>query len=475
MITSSMRINHLRGVAIAAVAALVAGCSAANRNAAARPAALSDRTEGDTVLLRRDINYLASDALEGRLTGTAGNDSAAAYIARRYELLGLGMVGDTAGSDCIPVGSLARSLEKRTGSQVALEAREGTACPAPYLQPFAARSVAAAHAGLDSALATQNVLALVPGTDPALKHQYVVIGAHFDHLGRSSFGAMDPGAGNAIRHGADDNASGTAAVMELARLFALEPARRSIIFANFSGEELGLLGSQYFVEHPPVPLDSVDAMLNFDMVGRMRDDKLIVYGVSTAKEMSAIVDSANVAPRLSVTALGDGYGPSDQSSFYAEGIPVLHFFTDLHEDYHRATDVASKIDVADEARVVNFAERIARAIADRPARLTYVRTEPPRVMTQGDGNGAYFGSVPDMSAADVVGVRLMGVTPGSPADRAGVRKGDVVVEFGGMEVKDLYGYTDALRAHKPGDEVKVVVEREGKRLTLAAKLEARGS
>lgn len=469
-----MRIGHIRGAALVAAAALAAGCSAATGGKVPGHAVLSSRSDGDTTLLRRDINYLASDALEGRLTGTPGNDSAAAYIARRYELLGLDIVGDTTGRDCIPVGSLTRSLEEETGSQVALKAREGAACPAPYFQPFTARSVAAAHAGLDTALSTQNVVALIPGTDQTLKRQYVVIGAHFDHLGRSPFNSMDPGAGQAIRHGADDNASGTAAVMELARLFARKPARRSIIVANFSGEELGLLGSQYFVEHSPVPLDSIDAMLNFDMVGRMRDNKLIVYGVATAKELSAIVDSANTAPKISVTALGDGYGPSDQSSFYAEGIPVLHFFTDLHEDYHRATDVASKVDVADEARVVDFAERIARAIADRPARLTYVRSAPPPRMAQGDGNGAWFGSVPDMSAADVVGVRLMGVTPGSPADKAGVRKGDIVVEFGGMEVKDLYQYTDALRAHKPGDEVKVVIERNGKRLTFAARLGARG-
>jgi hypothetical protein len=468
-----MRISHIRGAALVLATALLAACSSTTGKIAAGPAALSAKSDGDTSLLRRDIGYLASDALEGRLTGTPGNDSAAAYIARRYELLGLDDMADSAERDCIPVGSIESSLAKKTGSQVALKARDGTACPAPYFQPFTARSVAAAHAGLDTALATQNVVALVAGTDPVLRQQYVVIGAHFDHLGRSTFGSMDPGAGSAIRHGADDNASGTAAVMELARLFARNPARRSIIFANFSGEELGLLGSQYFVENSPVPLDSIDAMLNFDMVGRMRDNKLIVYGVATASELSAIVDSANIAPKLSVSAVGDGYGPSDQSSFYAEGIPVLHFFTDLHEDYHRATDVAWKIDVADEARVVNFAERIARTIADRPDRLTYVLSAPPRQMTQGDGHGAYFGSVPDMSASDVVGVRLMGVTPGSPADRAGVRKGDVVVEFGGMQVKDLYQYTDALRAHKPGDEVTVVVERDGKRLSLAARLGAR--
>ncbi len=469
-----MRISHIRGAASVVAVALVAGCSTATGKVAAGTAALSARSDGDTTLLRRDINYLASDALEGRLTGTPGNDSAAAYIARRYKLLGLADMADTVGHDCIPVGTIESSLEEKTGRQVALKARNGAACPPPYFQPFTARSVAAMHAGLDTALATQNVAALVPGTDPVLKNQYVVIGAHFDHLGRSTFGSMDPGAGNAIRHGADDNASGTAAVMELARLFARNPARRSVIFANFSGEELGLLGSQYFVENSPVPLDSIDAMLNFDMVGRMRDNKLIVYGVATATELSDIIDSANVAPRLSVSAVGDGYGPSDQSSFYAEGIPVLHFFTDLHEDYHRATDVASKIDVADEARVVDFAERIARAIADRPDRLTYVRSAPPRQMAQGEGQGAYFGSIPDMSAGDVVGVRLMGVSPGSPADKAGVRKGDVVVEFGGMEVKDLYQYTDALRAHKPGDEVNVVVERDGKRLTLAARLGSRG-
>ncbi len=470
-----MRISHIRLEVLAAIVVLASGCASAGGTNAPGRTALSTRSDGDTTLLRRDIVYLSSDALEGRLTGTPGNDSAAAYIARRYELLGLDIAGDTSGRDCIPVGSLARSLERETGSQVALEARDGTACPAPFLQPFKARSVAAAHAGLDSALATQNVVALVPGTDPALAGQYIVIGAHFDHLGRSTFGAMDPDAGNAIRHGADDNASGTAAVMELARLFAGKPARRSLIFANFSGEELGLLGSQYFVEHSPVPIDSIDAMLNFDMVGRMRNDKLIVYGVASARELSAIVDSANIAPTFDVTAVGDGYGPSDHSSFYAAGIPVLHFFTDIHEDYHRATDVASKVDVADEARIVNYAERIARAIADRPARLTYVRSAPPPQITQGAGNGAYFGSVPDMSAGDVVGVRLMGVTPGSPADEAGVRKGDIVVEFGGMEVKDLYQYTDALRAHKPGDEVKVVVQRDGKRLTLAARLGARGS
>jgi hypothetical protein len=470
-----MRISRFRRIVVAAAAAILAGChpGAANSPSAAADA-LSPRAGADTTILRRDIVYLASDPLEGRLTGTPGNDSAAAYIARRYAALRLEPVFASRDTACIPVSQLERSLEQSLKRQVTLTAKHGDGCPSPYLQPFTATSVAAAHAGLRSALPTQNVVALLPGTDPKLRRQYVVIGAHFDHLGRSAFGALDPDAGTAIRHGADDNASGTAAVMELARIFARRPAKRSIIFVNFSGEELGLLGSQYFVEHPPVPLDSVAAMLNFDMVGRMRENRLIVYGVATAEELRRIVDSANVAPKLAITGVGDGYGPSDQSSFYAKDIPVLHFFTDLHEDYHRSTDVASKIDVADEARVVDLAERIARSIADRPGRLTFVRSGPPPTMTAGAGSGAYFGSVPDMSATDITGVRLMGVTPGSPADKAGVRKGDIVVEFGGMAVKDLYGYTDALSAHKPGDVVQVVVERDGQRVKLTATLGKRG-
>jgi hypothetical protein len=370
--------------------------------------------------------------------------------------------------------------------------RECSVGRASYLQYFTARSAAAAHAGLPSELQTQNVIAMQPGSDPALRSEYVIVGAHFDHLGRSSFDAMDPEAKDAIRHGADDNASGTAAVLELARRFHAAPARRSIIFVNFSGEELGVLGSEYFVDHSPVPLDSVSAMLSFDMVGRLRGDKLIVYGVTTATEMSGIVDSANTQEvrcqsthdvqlcdhiqSFAITAVGDGFGPSDHASFYAKNIPVLQFFTDMHEDYHKATDVASKINVPGEARIIDYAERVARAIANRAGRLTYERSsQPPPRMSGVPGNGAYFGSVPAMGATDSSGVKLAGVTAGSPADKAGVKAGDVIVEFGGKTVKDIYQYTDAIGAHKPGDVVEVVVLRAGMRLALTATLGKRGS
>jgi len=402
----------------------------------------STATHADSTSIQRDIEYLASDRLEGRLAGTPGNDSAAAYLARRYRSLGL--------TELVP----------------------------GYIQPFDALSAQDAHMGRTAPRPTQNVVALLRGRDPVLRDEYVVIGAHFDHLGRSSTFAQDPEAGDAIRNGADDNASGTAAVLDLARLLAPNPPRRSVIFVNFSAEELGVLGSAWFVNHPPVPIDRIVAMINFDMVGRLRNDKLIVYGTATATELKGILDSANAAAgsaMLRVTGGGDGYGPSDQSSFYAKDIPVLHFFTDLHDDYHRATDDADKINASGEARVVDLALRVARAVGDRPARLTFVRIAPPvRTGMTEEGRQTYLGTVPDMGASETKGLRLTGVRAGSPADLGGLKAGDVIVELGGAPGKDLYSYSDALYAHKPGDVVKIVVMRGGDRLELTVTLGRRG-
>ena len=425
------------------------GCASTSARTGADPARAAAASHADAGAISADIAYLASDRLEGRGTGTPGNDSAAAYIARRFASLGL------------------RRLDSS------------------FEQHFVARPLAA-HNESPRSLPTQNVVALLPGTDPRLRGQLVVVGAHFDHLGRSTEGALDPDRKDAIRRGADDNASGTAAVLELARLFAAAPPKRSLLFVTFSGEELGLLGSEYFVTHSPLPIDSAVAMINFDMVGRLRDDKLIVYGVATASELPALVDSANLAanaPRpgspwsapLRVTALGDGFGPSDHSSFYARGIPVLHFFTDLHEDYHSAGDVASKINAAGEAHVVDVAERVIRAIADRPSRLTFVRSAaPPPVAGSRQGSDVYLGSIPDMSNSAGQGLRLTGVRAGSPAEQAGLTAGDVIVEFAGRAVKDLYDFSEALYSHRPGDAVTVTVLRNGERKQFTVRLGKRG-
>lgn len=421
---------HTRFVRSSLLALFLAACH--------RPStAISSSTSPDSLAIRRDIEYLASPALAGRLTGSPGNDTAAAYLARRYAALGLRPLADN------------------------------------YMQRFVARPQA--HAGASPQLPTQNVVALLPGRDASVAGQYIVVGAHFDHLGtNATFGAMDPNVLNAVRLGADDNASGTAAVLELARLFSARPARRSIVFVNFSGEEEGALGSDYYTTHSPLPLDSAVAMMNFDMVGRLRNDRLIVYGVATATEFSTLLDSANASARLAISRQPEGVGPSDHSAFFLKGVPVLHFFTDLHPEYHRATDLPDLINAAGEARVVGLAERIIRDIADRPARITYFRAPVPMASTNRPNTGVYFGSVPDMAAGDTPGLRLSGVTPGSPADAAGLKAGDVVVEFAGKPVTDLNTYSDALYAHKPGDEVTVIALRDGRRMTFNVKLGRRG-
>ncbi|MFL5617379.1 MAG: M28 family peptidase [Gemmatimonadaceae bacterium] len=436
----------LRTVLLSVV--LLTGCRSVERGAAPTRAA-AER-------IRSDIAYLADDRLEGRGTGTAGNDSAAAWLARRHaELKTQPIITETARGSCPDVGS-ARCLT--------------------YDQRFVARSAELAHAGKPDGLPTRNIVALVPGRDRSLAgREVVVIGAHFDHLGRSTSGALDPEARDAIRNGADDNASGTAAILELARRFAANPARRGIVVVHFSGEELGLLGSQWFVQHSPVPTGGILAMLNFDMVGRLRNDRLIVYGTGTARELPVLLDSANVEPKLKLNLVADGFGPSDQSSFYARDIPVLHFFTDLHEDYHRATDDVEKINAEGEARVVALAERVVRAIADRAEPLTPVHmAAAPTMSPSRQGSNAYLGTIPDMAAGDTPGLKLTGVRAGSPADKGGLAAGDVIVEFGGREVKDLYTYSDALYTHKPGEEVDVVYLRGGVRRTTKVTLGTRG-
>ena len=429
---------------IIAAIALSAGC----RTPAAQTVASTSIS--DSAQVQRDIEMLASDDFEGRRTGSVGNNRAADYLASRYAAL---------------------RLEPTPGKDPSCAA----GCAASYLLPIVVFE--SIRDQPPARLATQNVAGIIRGTDRALRDEYVVIGAHFDHLGRQTVGAMDPHSGDAIRNGADDNASGSAAVLSLARRLALRPTKRSILITHFSGEEQGLLGSARFVENPPVPLATMVAMVNFDMVGRMRDDKLIVYGVATAAEMKSILDSANASAPLRLTAVGDGFGPSDHSSFYSKDLPVLHFFTDSHEDYHRASDDADKINVAGEVRVIDLAERAVRTIADRPTRLTFTKAPASaRAASSPSTGSAYFGSIPDMGASDEDGMRISGVSAGGPAEKAGLKGGDLIVEFGGKPVKNIYDYTDAIGSYKPGDSIAVVVLRgtARERITINVTLTRRG-
>lgn len=433
---------RLRGAWFGAALVLLAAC----HRVAPTPAVLSTPAIDQ---LRADVFYLASPALEGRGTGTAGNDSAAMFIARRYNALRLASIAQPDRPECAKGGV--------TGQAVC------------FILPFTA-SVPVRNAA-PRQYKSQNVAALVPGRGP-LADEYVIVGGHFDHIGRDSATARDPEKGHVIHPGADDNGSGAVTVMEVARRIARQPTNRSVLVVNFSGEELGLLGSSQFADHLPVPKEKVQAMVNLDMVGRLRNDKLIVYGVQTAPELKAIVDSANIAPKLAIAAVGDGEGPSDHAAFYRKDLPVLHLFTDLHDDYHTANDLPDRLNYDGMVRVADFTERVVRALADRPQRLTFtkVQTAAANRPSSRAGTGVYLGSVPDMAAGDVKGMPLSGVRPGSPAEQGGLKAGDIIIKFGGKEITNIYDYTDALGAHKPGDVVEVVVKRGTTEVTLKVTL-----
>jgi aminopeptidase YwaD len=324
-----------------------------------------------------------------------------------------------------------------------------------------------------------NVAGILPGRG-ALASEIVVLGAHYDHLGYGGERSMKPNV-HAAHLGADDNASGTAAVLlaaeNLRNLLREVPSHRTVLIALFSAEESGLAGSGHFVANPPLPMDRVVAMVNLDMVGMLREDKLTAFGTESAPEWRSLVERAGKELKLNITATGDGYGPSDQTSFYAARIPVLHFFTGAHERYHTPEDRADSLNYAGGARIVELTTNVVAAVARGEVNPQYARVAAAPAM-QGDsrGYGAYLGTVPDYSAMDATagGVLLSDVRPGGPAELAGIKGGDRIVEMAGTRIENLYDMTYALQDHRPGETIDVVVIREGARKTLKATLGARG-
>ena len=328
-----------------------------------------------------------------------------------------------------------------------------------------------------------NVVALLPGQRGG--SQAVVVGAHYDHLGMGGEGSLAPDS-REVHNGADDNASGAAALIEIAgRLRTGPPPGASILFVAFGGEERGLLGSSHYVTHPAVPLARTRAMINLDMVGRLGDGALTIFGMATAAEWEQVVRAANGAQPdpLRLSLLPDGFGPSDHAAFWGQGVPVLHFFTGTHEDYHRPSDDWQRVDPDGLERVAALAADVASRLAGSPSEaavaLTAAEPEPAAHGAPASGQpsasggyGPYFGSIPDMTPQDF-GVRITGVREDSPAARAGLRSGDVIVSFGGKEIADLYAFTYALQEHQPGDQVEVVVSRDGERVTVTAVLAER--
>lgn len=326
----------------------------------------------------------------------------------------------------------------------------------------------------------RNVIATLPAPGSAQDAEYVMIGAHFDHIGRGEGGGSlaHKGEEGQVHNGADDNASGVAVVLELAAELANRyPSgdwRRGLIVAWWSGEELGTIGSSHFVQHPPVPLDSVIAYLNFDMVGRLRENKLVVQGVGSSPAWGEMLERRNVPAGFALIVQDDPYLPTDSTPLYLQEVPVLQFFTGSHEDYNRPTDDADRLNYPGMERIARLAGAITCDLLSNEDRPAYAKVER-RAAPAGarDSLRAYTGTIPDFTAEGVTGLRLAGVRAGGPADKAGLKGGDVIVQFAGQDITNIYDYTYALDAVKIGQQVTIVVEREGKRLEFTIVPEAR--
>jgi len=323
-----------------------------------------------------------------------------------------------------------------------------------------------------------NVVAYLPATDTSRESlggsaprrpttadkPWVALGAHYDHLGHGEAGNTLAGKDEAgqIHFGADDNASGSAAVLAAGAALSAEPRHRNILLAFWSGEELGLLGSTAFAKHPPVPLDQLAAYINFDMVGRMQNNKLTIQAMGTSPAWAKIIEQTNVAAGFDLQLQQDPYQPTDVATFNTASVPCLTFFTGTHADYHRPTDTADKIDYEDLDRIVDFAVAIVRRVEDALA-PQFTKVEQP---TQPGGGRAgvrvFTGTIPDYSS-DVKGLLLGGVIGGGPAEQAGLQKGDVIVEIAGQTITNIYDYTYALDVLKIGQPAKVIYLRSGQR------------
>jgi Zn-dependent M28 family amino/carboxypeptidase len=325
-----------------------------------------------------------------------------------------------------------------------------------------------------------NVVGVLRGTDPVLKNEAIVIGAHYDHLGHGGAGSLDVNS-HEIHHGADDNASGTAAIIELARMFAAKhDNKRTLIFVAFSGEEEGLFGSSWYVDHPVFPLDKTVAMVNLDMVGRLKDKKLTIGGMGTASEWKPLIEKINkellepldssLLPNdfrfqpFELQLSDDGFGPSDHSSFYGKKVPVLFFFTGTHNDYHKPTDTADKINYSGERNITDMIRNVVEKVDGNPVRPTYAVA---KTTMQGGRSGfnISLGTIPNYADSDT-GLLLDGVRDGSPAAKAGVKAGDRVVKLAGHDVRNVMDYTYVLGEMKPDQEYEIVVVRGTETLTM---------
>ncbi|MBI4445857.1 MAG: M28 family peptidase [Acidobacteria bacterium] len=315
----------------------------------------------------------------------------------------------------------------------------------------------------------ENVMGLLPGESD----QYLILGAHYDHLGLGDSSSLSPDRMGEVHNGADDNASGTSGLLQLAQDFSGLRLKRNLLFIAFAGEEIGLLGSRHFTEHPTVPLEKVMAMINMDMIGRSQG-KLVIGGVGTAEEFKQILQELEGTVPLEFNYSQTARGASDHFSFSLKKIPVLFFFSGLHSDYHKPTDDFEKIELERTEQILSVIRQTVTSVAELTTPLHYVDlgSEPAIPSGPNRGYGPRFGSLPDMGW-ESGGVRFSDVTAGSPAQKSGIHAGDILVEFDGKKIDNLYDFTYLLRAKNAGDTVQVVVLRDGKPLKVSVTLENR--
>lgn len=400
--------------------------------------------------LRLRMNILASDSLQGRRTGEQGCEKAAKYIAAEFKKFGLTSLP-------MPAPPPDNSLEMLL--------------PFPYFQnyQFSERQFDSTKKIKTRAV---NIFGFLRGNDKKLRDEVVIIGAHYDHLGMGGMFALDTV--KAIHYGADDNASGTVGLLELAEYYAKhrKSLKRSLLFIAFSGEEEGLFGSINYIKYPLVSLEKTQAMINMDMIGRLKDSVLIVEGMGSSPYWKLLMDSLK-HNNLTMRYKPDGVGPSDHSPFYRKNIPVLFYFTGLHKDYHKATDTKDKINYEGEVQVLDLVRRSIDAIQSKPDRIPF--TLVPEDTTKKVGVfKVYVGGVPDYGY-DGEGLKISDITAGSPADKAGLKADDIVIQFADITIKNIYDYTGALGKFKPDDVVDFRVKRGKEVITVAVKLGKRSN
>ncbi|MDT8322978.1 MAG: M20/M25/M40 family metallo-hydrolase [Bacteroidota bacterium] len=374
----------------------------------------------------------------------------------------------------IPVLSISRTLADALleGRTVAELEKELNAARAPLAVPT--RGVVNAEVEMvRHTVDAFNVVGMIEGTDPALAEECLVLGAHYDHLGMGG-----PGSGSrrpdtsAVHNGADDNASGTAAIIEIAERIAADPLPRSVVVVAFTAEEMGLLGSKHFAANPPADIGKAVLMCNLDMVGRMREGEksLSVGGTGTADGLADLVEAVVTRHGFTAKMSPEGYGPSDHAAFYTRDIPVLFFFTGVHEDYHTPDDDADRLNYAGGKLVADVVTDIVTDVARRQEALAYTEAGPKSRPSTSKRFKVTLGIMPDVSSSESRGLRADAVMPDRPADRAGMKKGDVIVAMEGKPVDGVYQYMDRLSEFKPGQRISVEVLRDGEKVVLIVEL-----